>query len=421
MSLFHPIHHTFAPHVNGGYVLRTLSLLLKPWKWKEGPAREQLRTALAEKFDADAFLFASGREGLVALLRSLKGPERAEVIVQAYTCVVVPNAIQAAGKTPVYADIERESLNLSVEDVERRISPRTQAIICQHTFGIPADTHKLRALCDRYGLLLIEDCAHIIPDEQGPQTIGKDGDFILLSLGRDKAISGITGGVILSRNPAVSVQLKAEEGAARSLPLLQIKRLLLYPLVYAIARPFYGIGLGKGLLVLARTLGALVPILTKREKQGHMSPSLHKLPNACAALALGELKRLKEINDHRRRLTKLYLAETYKLQTTNYKLSIPKAIHPSLPLQKFPLFVHGANVLRHALKRKNIHLNDGWTGCVVCPAGTDLDEVSYKKGLDPEAEKVSEQILSLPTHPTMTEEQARTLIQKLTDCLREEG
>ncbi|MDO8468418.1 MAG: aminotransferase class I/II-fold pyridoxal phosphate-dependent enzyme [Candidatus Peribacter sp.] len=417
MSLLRPIHHTFAPHVNAGYVLRTLALLFQPWKWKEGPQREALRCALAQKFDADVFLFASGREALAALFKAVKDPSHAEVIVQAYTCVVVPNAIQAAGKTPVYADIERESLNLSVEDVERRLTPRTLAVICQHTFGIPADTHKLRALCDRYGLLLIEDCAHVIPDDTGPQTIGKDGDFILLSFGRDKAISGITGGAILSRRPDVSVRLKAEEGAARSLSLLRIKRFLLYPLVYAVARPLYGIGLGKPLLVLARTIGALVPILTKEEKRGHMSPALHRLPNACAALALVELSRLKEINDHRRRLTALYLSELLKSQISNS--AIPKSIHPALPLQKFPLFVHGASAIRHTLKKHNIHLNDGWTGCVVCPAGTSLDEVSYTRGLDPEAEQACEQILSLPTHPTMTEAQAQTLMQALSETLTE--
>ena len=415
MSFLHPIHHTFAPHVNTGYVLRALVLLIQPWKWKEGPEREQLRSALAKQYDAEVFLFASGREALAALFKTLKDPPHAEVIVQAYTCVVVPNAIQAAGKTPVYADIDRESLNLSVEDVERRLTPRTQAVVCQHTFGIPADTHKLRALCDRYGLLLIEDCAHILPDASGPSTIGKDGNFLLFSFGRDKAISGITGGAILSRRPDVSVRLKAEEGAAAPLSLLRIKRLLLYPLVYAAARPLYGIGLGKALLVLARAIGALVPILTKEEKRGYMSPALHRLPNACAALALAELSRLKEINDHRRALTAYYFAEAAKC-----RWSVPKAIHPALPLQKFPLFVHGANGLRHTLKKQNIHLNDGWTGCVVCPAGTSLDEVSYKRGLDPEAEKACEQILSLPTHPTMTETQAQTLVQALPAMLTKE-
>ncbi len=419
MSLLRPIHHTFAPHVNGGYVLRTLSLLLQPWMWREGPAREALRSALALQFDADTFLFASGREALVALLRALKGPERSEIIVQAYTCLVVPNAIQAAGCVPVYADIEQDTLNMDPTDVERKITPRTKAIICQHTFGIPADTHKLRSLCDRYGLLLIEDCAHILPDDQGPRTIGKDGDFILLSFGRDKAISGITGGAILSRNPAVSVQLKAEEGTARSLSLLRIKRLLCYPLVYTVARPLYGLRIGKALLVLARYLGVLVPILTREEKQGNMEPTLHKLPNACAALALAELEKLRQINDHRRHLTKLYLAESSKQQAASCKLSIPKAIHPALPMQKFPLFVRGAERIRHALKQKNIHLQDGWSGCTICPPGSPLEEADYKLGSDPKAEEASERILSLPTHPTMSENQALQLIQALSNQLTE--
>jgi len=412
---WYPIHHTFAPHVNARYVQRTLLLLLQPWKWKEGQERETLRKEIAERYGADVFLFSSGREALVALLRSLKGEKSAEVIVQAFTCVVVPNAIQAAGKSTVYADIEQETLNLDLQDVERRITPRTQAVICQHTFGIPADTHRLRALCDRYGLTLIEDCAHVLPDDAGPSTIGKDGDFLLLSFGRDKAISGITGGAILSRNPAVSVLLRAEEGNAVSLSLIRIKRLLLYPIAYGIARPLYGIGIGKAFLVLARTIGALVPILTAGEKRGEMSPALHTFPNACAALALAEFKRLKEVNDHRRKLTSLYLAllANYQLQAPSSKLILLKSIHPDLPLQKFPLFVRGAANIRQQLKRRNIHLQDGWTECVICPPGSNLEQEGYVPGSDPKAEEAAEQILSLPTHPTMTERQARRLLQEL--------
>ncbi len=407
MSFFHPIHHTFAPHVDADYVRRSLMLLLQPWKWKEGSAHEELRSALAQKYHADAFLFASGREALAALLKSLKGPECAEIIVQAYTCLVVPNAIQAVGKTPVYADIEPDTLNLDPADVERRITPHTQAIICQHTFGIPADTHRLRALCDRYGLLLIEDCAHIMPDENGPPTIAKDGDAILFSFGRDKAISGITGGAMLSRRPDLSMKLRAEEGAAVSLSLFRIKRLLLYPIIYAIARPLYGSDLGKVLLVLARRLGGLVPILTPAEKHGIMSPTLHRLPNACASLTLAGLSRLNAINDHRRALTRFYLT-----QASERHWNVPKAIHPDLPLQKFPLFLKNAEGIRIALKKHNIHLYDGWAGCVICPPGSPLEEVNYTLGSDPNAESAAEHILSLPTHPTMTEKDAQRLIQK---------
>lgn len=427
MPLFRPIHHTFAPHVDSAYALRTLALLFQPWKWREGPEREQLRRALSQRFQAETVLFATGREGLTALFRSIGAQANDEVIVQSFTCLVVPNAIHSAGLKPVYADIEPDTLNMDPADVERKITPKTCAILCQHTFGIPADTHRLRALCDRYRILLIEDCAHIIPDETGPPTIGHDGDALLFSFGRDKAISGITGGAILSRLPALSLKLRGEEGRAAPLSLFRIKRLLLYPLVYAVARPFYGIGLGKLLLVLARSLGALVPILTKEEKQGHMKPVLHRLPNACAALALAELKQLRKINDHRRKLTAMYLAEignqkqtTNNQQpvTSNRQFTIPKSIHPSLPLQKFPLFIQGAEAIRQKLKRKNIHLHDGWTSCVICPPGSPLEEANYKPGSDPVAEATAAMILSLPTHPTMTEKDAKRLIDAIAFLLQ---
>lgn len=412
--MLNPIHHTFAPHVDGRYVLRTLFLLFRPWKWKHGRAREDLRSELAKRFGADVFLFASGREALLALLRALGGTSGEEIVVQAYTCAVLPNAIHAAGKVPVYAEIERDTLNIDCRELERSLTPHTRAVVCQHTFGIPADTQRLREICTRRNLLLIEDCAHIIPDETGPATIGKLGDFVLLSFGRDKAVSGITGGAILSRKPETSARLAEEEEHAISFGLIRIKRLLLYPLVYAMARPLYGLGIGKALLVLARWIGALVPILSRAEKAGRMEPILHKLPNACAALALASFRKLKKINDHRRALTAFYLRE-------GEKLSWPMlaGVSADLPLQKFPLFIKGADAIRRKLKRNNIHLNDGWTGCVVCPPGIDFDPMNYVPGSDPEAEAACEKILSLPTHPTMTTEQAMSLSMVLKDALEQ--
>lgn len=430
-----PVHHTFAPHVDLRYLLRSCVLLLQPWKWKNGNEREGLRCALAQHFHAECSLFASGREGLFALLQAIgdqpglpavapRGAKAGgEIIVQAFTCQVLPNAIVAAGMTPVYAEIEPGTLNMDPADAERKLTPKTRAILCQHTFGIPADTHRLRALCDRYGVLLIEDCAHTLPDAQGPVTIGRDGDVILLSFGRDKAISGITGGAILSHKPDLAVKLRAKEGSASSLSLMRIKRLLLYPLVYFLARPLYGMGIGKPILVLARTIGALVPILTNEEKQGHMEPIFHCMPNACCALALAEFKNVKEINDHRRKLTSLYFSAFAHQQRSeetshrNNEITFPKAIHPQLPLQKFPLFVRGAEEIRRRLKKQNIHLQDGWTGCVICPPGSPLEEAHYVPGSDPKAEFAAQMILSLPTHPTMTERQAKRLIDVLTFLL----
>ncbi|MSR87535.1 aminotransferase class I/II-fold pyridoxal phosphate-dependent enzyme, partial [Candidatus Peribacteria bacterium] len=298
MSAIRPIHHTFAPLADRRFCAQALRLLFQPWTWKRGNAIQELRNALRSHFNADTFLFASGREGLYALLHALGIAHGDEVIVQAYTCVVVPNAIAGTGATPVFVDIEKETLSLDPVEVRKMITPKTKAVICQHTFGIPAPLEELRAICDEHRIPLIEDCAHVIPssspegeriegedcahvipssspegeriegedcahvipssspegeriegedcahmiaDEAGPAGVGMTGDFVMLSFGRDKAISGVTGGAILSRRTDVSNRLQKAEDAASDLSLIAIKRFLLYPLIYAIARPFYGL------------------------------------------------------------------------------------------------------------------------------------------------------------------------------------
>jgi len=178
--LHSPIHHTFGPHATLPYALRSLALLLKPWRWRNGKDREELRSALEQSFGGRAFLFGSGREALLGLLRALGLRSGEEVIVQAYTCVVVPNAIHTAGGVSVYADIDGDTLNLDCDDVERRITPRTRAVIAQHTFGIPADLRRLRTLCTERGIVLIEDCAHVLPDDAA-SPLARTGDFTLLS------------------------------------------------------------------------------------------------------------------------------------------------------------------------------------------------------------------------------------------------
>lgn len=375
MNLHYPIHHTFAPHTDTAYLREIVLLLLQPWVWRRGHATEKLKSALSKKLRGDVFLFSSGREALLALLKALNISKGDEVIVQRYTCIVVPNAIQATRGTVVYADIDLSTLNLNTQHTEDQISNLTRAMVCQHTFGIPSDTTSLQSLCEQYDIHLIEDCAHTIPE-----TI--ESDVAFFSFGRDKAISGITGGAVLSRSPEISAKIKTLEEHAKPHSLFHIKRLLWYPIIYWLARPLYGIGIGKLILKCTRLLGGLVPIVTQKEKQGTMDPVLHAIPNACAALALFELKRLDKKNAHRRILVKFYLEQAKK-----HGWQFPSHITENLPLQKFPIFVKNPDDIRKILKRKNIHLSDGWENC---PG-----------------------ILTLPTHPTMSLKQAKRLVNIL--------
>lgn len=406
--MLRPIHHTFGPHVDFPTFAASWKIALLPWKWQKGSDRDALRERLSRGFSADCFLFGSGREGLLALFRALSLPKDSEVVIQGYTCVALPNAIHAAGLKPVYADCDADSLNLGVASVRKALSPRTKIVICQHTFGIPSDGLELRALCDERRLILLEDCAHVLPDVTGPKSVGAFGDFLMLSFGRDKAASGVSGGAILSRKREISARLLQTEEEAPECGMGTIARLLFYIHAYFKADLVYGSGIGKGILWLSGKLRLLVPVLTREEKHGHQSPLVRRMPNACATLALRELKKMHSVNNHRRVLTKFYLEAA---QEHGWKF--PASVTADLPLQKFPVFTEDADQIRTDLKKKNIHLDDGWTGAAVCPRSVDQAAAGYGAGTCPVAEKVARTILSLPTHPTMTEKQAMRLIAEL--------
>jgi dTDP-4-amino-4,6-dideoxygalactose transaminase len=415
-----PIHHTFGPLADEQQCALARATMRAPSRWLDGPEREELRTAITGRFRGETALFSSGREALLGILRAAGIGQGDEVIVQAYTCIVVPNAIEATGAKTVYADIDRDTLNLDIDATRGAITPNTRAVICQHTFGIPADTESLRALCDENNLLLIEDCAHALPSDDRPEGIGSRGDALLLSFGRDKAISGVSGGAAVVRAEKLKEPLRAQERDATDMDPGVIRRLLLYPLLYRAARPWYGVGIGKVMLALAGKLGLLVPIVTPEEKRGEMPAALRRLPNACAALALDQWNRLAGINMHRMGLTSFYLQEAVRRGWNAFgeggESIIPGNIDNTLPLQKFPIFVAAPGRIRAALKKKNIHLDDGWTGCVVCPAS--VTETTYADGTDPTAEATCTAILSLPTHPGMSRMEAERLMRLVDAELR---
>lgn len=415
-----PIHHTFGPLADGRQCRLALSALFRPWRWQvDEKHTEALRAELSSALRGDAFLFDAGRTGLLALLCAAGIGPGDDVIVQGYTCVVVPNAIQAAGARTVYADIDADTLNLTIESVAESITPKTKAVICQHTFGLPADLAGLRALCDANKLLLIEDCAHVLPDEAGPPLLAQTGDAVLLSFGRDKAVSGVSGGAVVSRSPQISEHLKTIEREAPGVPDGTIARLLLYPIIYAKARLLYRLGLGRYYLYACKVLHLLVPIVSMDEKNGKQSQPVRRIAGACARLALDQWRNRRWINDHRRRLTALYLAHARNKGwvSSDAPPACPSIITSDLPLQKFPLFVRDAKRVRTQLEAQNIFLDDGWTGCVVCPASVKMDQLTYESGSDPEAEAACQAILSLPTHPGTSDEDARRVLTALDPLL----
>jgi dTDP-4-amino-4,6-dideoxygalactose transaminase len=123
-----------------------------------------------------------------------------EVITTPMTFCATINAIAHAGATPVLADIDPHTLNIDPEQVRRRITGRTRALLPVHFAGRPAPMTELMELADRHGLRVIEDCAHALETEHRGRKAGTIGDLGILSFYSTKNIVTGEGGMVLTND-----------------------------------------------------------------------------------------------------------------------------------------------------------------------------------------------------------------------------
>jgi len=131
-----------------------------------------------------------------------------EVITSALTFCATVNAIIHAGATPVLADVDFRTMNIDPADVERRITPRTKAILPVHFAGRPCAMDQLLAIARSNDLRIIEDCAHAIETEYHGRKAGTLGDFGCFSFYATKNVTTGEGGMIITRRHDDLVRIK---------------------------------------------------------------------------------------------------------------------------------------------------------------------------------------------------------------------
>jgi dTDP-4-amino-4,6-dideoxygalactose transaminase len=144
-----------------------------------------------------ALCLNAGSSALICALVGAGVGEGDEVIVPAYTWNATPNAVLACRAVPVLAEID-ESLTLDPEDVERRITPRTRAIVPVHMRGAPAAMDALVAVAERHGLVLVEDVCQAAGASFRGRRLGTFGDAGAFSLQFNKIITTGEGGVLIT-------------------------------------------------------------------------------------------------------------------------------------------------------------------------------------------------------------------------------
>jgi perosamine synthetase len=131
----------------------------------------------------------------LALLALGVGPGD-EVIVPTLTYVASANAVTYCGATPVLVDSEPDTMNLDPAAVEAAITPRTKAVMAVHLYGHPADMVRLRSICRRHGVRLVEDAAEAHGASEHGRPVGSLGDIATFSFFGNKILTTGEGGMV---------------------------------------------------------------------------------------------------------------------------------------------------------------------------------------------------------------------------------
>lgn len=384
----------FAPNVTLKDIGISLSYML-PWKWgglSEGNNTAQCEKLIGEYFGENrkAVMFDSGRSALYAALTALGVGEGDEVIVQAFTCVVVINAITRTGAKPVYVDID-ETYNIDPHVLEQKINSKTKIIIVQHTFGTPAQIELIKNVAQTHGLRIVEDCAHALGARHNNKLLGAFGDIAMLSFSTDKVISCVRGGAILTNDHEL---YKACANLQKSLPIVpkrEVLRHLLYFPLFFIGRLTYGIGIGKIFLFMVKKIGLTSRIIEDAEKEGEWPPLYPaQFPNALGEMLIHQLGEVDFINRKR-----VEIANIYTKKINNKAIIKPNRNDESIYL-RYAIQVQDPRACARKAKQKGIILGD-WYQTIVAPQDVHMARMNYTLGSCPKAEYAAQHVLNLPT------------------------
>jgi dTDP-4-amino-4,6-dideoxygalactose transaminase len=381
-----------APNTQFLDALKAVFLILTPWRFKKGTASLKVERFFSEMLPGHtAFTFESGRTSLHAILTAMDIRNGDEVLLQAYTCVAVPEPILWVGATPVFVDCD-ETLTMSIPDLEKKITPKTKAIIVQHTLGMPAHLDAIIAIAKAHNLLVIEDCAHALGARYNNQIVGTFGDASFFSFGRDKVVSSVFGGVAATKHKALADEISKIQSEYPMPSYGWIFQQLLHPPIMWLGKKTYRFG-GILLIGIAKTFGITSKAVQSQEKQGiRPTFALKRMPNALALLALRQLKKLEHFNSHRQSLAKLYEQSLSSL-AINHQLS---TINSASIYLRYTIWTDKRAEIYTACKKEGILLGD-WYDTAIAPRGVNYEKINYQQGSCPNAERIAKGTLNLPT------------------------
>lgn len=206
------------PLRTGGEAERIAAAIDRGWTGGNGPSSEHCQNLLRELTGTDAVLLTHSCTGaleMIALLAEV-GP-RDEVILPSFTFASTANAFVLRGATPVFVDVDEDTLNIDPARVAEAITQRTRVIMAVHYGGVGCDMAALAQLAREHGLLLAEDAAQGVGATLAGRALGAIGDLGALSFHETKNISCGEGGALLVNDAGLAgrAEILQEKGTNR--------------------------------------------------------------------------------------------------------------------------------------------------------------------------------------------------------------
>lgn len=347
-------------------------------KWLgHGPRAQAFEAAFAEHLQVGAehlIFLNSGTAGLFLAVESLDLKEGDEVVLPSLSFVAAANAVMASGGRPVFCDVDRRTLNPSVEDIERMVTDQTKAVLVLHYGGSPGDIVRIAELCRSISVPLIEDAACSVASTVDGLPVGTLGDFAVWSFDAMKVMVCGDGGMLYARDA---------EAAARA-------RRLAY---HGLAQPT-GFGYAS---VSSRWWELDIPEVGRRAIGNDLT----------AAIGAVQLRRLPELVGLRRRFAELYNHELADVPDLLLPPPLPGG-HESTHYFYWVQMAPGVrDEVANELRAAGIYTTFRYAPLHKVPAYGSDDLVL------PGSDHASDRTLCLPLHPGLNDEDVRTVAAAL--------
>lgn len=343
-----------------------------------GPKVAELEKKLCDITTAKyAVAVSNGTAALHIACMAIGIKEGDEVIVSAMTFAASSNCVLYCGGTPVFADIRKDTYNIDVEDVKRKITPKTKAIVAVDFTGQAVELDELRKICDEHHLYLIEDAAHSIGTKYKGRPVGSIADITTFSFHPVKTVTAGEGGACMTNSEELYKKLHL----------------------------FRSHGITRDINEMVNKSDALW--YNEQVTLGYN----YRMTDFQAALLVSQLGKLQKFSDLRKKVKAKYDAAFKDMPEIILQESIPESDTTQ------HLYIIRLNPDKLKCTRREFF--DALYAEGTCPQVHYLpvymhsyyEKLGYKKGLCPVAEATYEQIMSIPFYAALKEDEIEDTIK----------